>query len=56
MPKKLKSMLTYWPLVNVNDAHFLEKITKLLGRLKKKLILMTTMDSPVNSFPILNLG
>ena len=33
VPKKLKSMLTYWPLVNLNDAHFLEKITKLLGKL-----------------------
>lgn len=34
VPKKLKSVLTYWPLVNLNDAHFPEKITKLLGKLK----------------------
>ena len=34
VPKRLKSMLTYWPLVNLNDAHFLEKITKLLGKLQ----------------------
>lgn len=32
VPKKLKSILTYWPLVNLNDANFLEMTTKLLGK------------------------
>ena len=33
-PKELKSKLTYWPLVNLNDSQFLEKITRLLGKLQ----------------------
>ena len=34
VPKRLKSMLTYWPLVNLNDNdEFLERITRILGEL-----------------------
>ena len=31
VPQKVKALLTYWPLVRLNDADFLEKITRILG-------------------------
>jgi len=35
VPQELKSKLTYWPLVNVQEENLLERITKLLGMYQK---------------------
>lgn len=40
VPKKVKSILTYWPLVNLNDSNVLERITRILGKFNIKLLLL----------------
>lgn len=57
VPKKVKSILTYWPLVNLNDSNVLERITRILGKFNIKLLLLYNiviiMPPPLN---IISLG
>ena len=39
VPEKVKTLLTYWPLVKLNDVDFLNQITRILGE-----VLLQTID------------